>query len=83
MNFTTFQKALWLVDETEARWHRLVTENPLMNYTEVIWGSKWPNSFENATLTIARFLGLHLTRIVTSKESENRKKVTPHERMTV
>ena len=35
MNFTTFQKALWLVDETEARWHRLVAENPFMNYTEV------------------------------------------------
>ena len=78
LNFTTFQKALWLVDETEARWHRLVTENPCMNYTEVIWGSKWPHSFENATLTIARFLGLHLSHMVTSKESENRKKNNIH-----
>jgi hypothetical protein len=39
-SFTDYQKALWIVDETEARWQHMVnTLFPLLNYTDIYWES--------------------------------------------
>lgn len=56
-----FQQALWIVDETEAQWNKLVASHRALNHTEVLWGSKWPGSFDNATLHIGKLLGLNMT----------------------
>ena len=46
--------ALWIIDETEARWLRLVTENPSMEYTEVYWTTTYANSINEAASKIAK-----------------------------
>jgi hypothetical protein len=35
-----FQRALWMVDETEARWQRYIRQLfPSLNFTEIYWES--------------------------------------------
>jgi hypothetical protein len=70
-----FQKALWIVDETEAQWNKLVEEHSGMNHTEVLWGSKWVGSFDNATIHIGKLVGLNVTAPL---QSEDRNKGNVH-----
>jgi hypothetical protein len=35
------QKALWFIDETEARWQKLLKDEPWLPYTETFWGNRW------------------------------------------
>ena len=57
-NFTVTQKALWIIDETEARWLKLIKDNPTMNFTEVYWSTAYPTSMDEAALKVAQFLNL-------------------------
>jgi hypothetical protein len=51
--FTNFQRALWIIDETEARWQRLVKEHPDMPTLELLWGKVWPQSITLSMMDIA------------------------------
>ena len=57
-NFTVTQQALWIIDETEARWLKLINDNPMMNFTEVYWSASYPQSMDEAALTVAQFLNI-------------------------
>jgi len=57
-NFSTIQKALWITDETEARWQQLKREFTNMESIDVLWGKKWPLSLEISALQIARLFGV-------------------------
>ena len=73
--FSVFQKTLWVVDETEAQWNRLVAEHGGLNHTEVLWGSKWAGSFENATAHIGTLLGLNVTALQQSETTKYKENV--------
>jgi hypothetical protein len=59
-NFTPFQQALWIMDETEARWHQMIKKHRSLNYVEILWGESWPGSFDLALNTIASLLKIDL-----------------------
>lgn len=39
--FSNIQQALWVIDETEARWKQLLSNFPNQSYTEILWGDSW------------------------------------------
>ena len=51
--FTNFQRALWIIDETEARWQRLIKKHPDMPTLELLWGKVWPQSLTSSLIDIA------------------------------
>ena len=59
-SFDHFQRSLWIVDETEARWCQLLKMYPTMNVREVYWenlnGTKY--TFAKAVESFAAMLGL-------------------------
>ena len=57
--FSNVQKALWIADETEARWRQLKARVPSLSYVEILWGKVWDGSMEHGALQVARLLGLH------------------------
>jgi hypothetical protein len=58
VNFTVFQQSLWMIDEIEARWQRLITMYPNLEYEELYWSKSVPDSFNEAATSIASFLGM-------------------------
>lgn len=40
INLTYFQRALWYVDELEARWSNFLVANPEAKYVQVSWSSE-------------------------------------------
>jgi hypothetical protein len=52
--FSTFQHALWMIDEVEARWRELLEMYPNLPHIEVIWGKSWPKSVNIAASEVAR-----------------------------
>lgn len=59
--FSIFQKALWMVDETDARWQRLLREFPKLPHLDVLWGKRWPGSLDAAASSIATLLSVNST----------------------
>ena len=69
LNLTEFQKALWMVDEVEARWHKFRRDFPQLRYIEVFWGKMFKGSLQAAAVEIARAIGIPLEiRIRYSRE---------------
>lgn len=58
-----FQKALWMVDEAEARWQYLVELYPSTHRIEVYWGKTINGSIEAAAKKIATYLHVNLSTI--------------------
>lgn len=58
---STFQRALWIMDETEAKWNEITTLHPTMNYIEVTWGKLWPGSMDEAARQVGRLIGVNET----------------------
>lgn len=58
-SFSNVQKALWIADETEARWRQLKARVPSLSYVEILWGKAWEGSMDHGALQVARLLGLH------------------------
>ncbi len=61
-NFSNFQRALWLVDETEERWLKLKMKFPLIRTIDIYWETENEDgsneySFEAAALKIAKIIG--------------------------
>lgn len=57
--FSNIQKALWIADETEARWQEMKKRyGDQLNYIELLWGKKWDGSIDFAALQIAQLFGL-------------------------
>ena len=58
--FTVTQKAFWIMDETEARWNKLVNEHPHMERLEIYWSKSLygQSSMDAAALKIAKVLNL-------------------------
>ena len=52
------QKALWMVDEVEARWQSFLRRYPQMERIEVFWGRGFEGSIEAAVAKVARTLRL-------------------------
>ena len=58
--FSNVQKALWIADETEARWQQLRQRyKGRFEYLEILWAKKWDGSIDFAALQIARLLGIY------------------------
>lgn len=55
---TIFQQAMWMVDEVEARWNRLLTRHPSMERLELLWGKCWDGSFDRMAARIAALMGI-------------------------
>lgn len=62
--FTEFQKALWMIDEVEARWWRAIRHHRGAHTLEISWSKAWPDSFLNATKTVAGALRLDTSNIM-------------------
>jgi hypothetical protein len=64
-NFTNFQKALWQVDETEARWEQLISNlyfNRTLRFREIYWESTEGlsnHTFAAAVEAMRRILRVH------------------------
>jgi hypothetical protein len=71
-NFTNFQRALWMVDEIEARWRQLKAAYPKMEHLEVLWGKCWPESFSIAATKIGKLIGVHKPITVEYAEEQHR-----------
>ncbi len=56
--FTVFMQAMWIIDETEARWNAIKLENPNLKYIEVFWGKGFEGSMDVAALAVAKLMGL-------------------------
>jgi hypothetical protein len=59
-DFHIVQKALWFVDETEARWQKLLRDEPWLPHTETFWGNRWSekgSSIMKVARTIANLTG--------------------------
>jgi hypothetical protein len=54
----SFQQALWMIDETELRWQRILQRYPSLNHMELTWGKKWSNSFVNAAAALAAAMNI-------------------------
>mmetsp|Transcript_7168 Transcript_7168/g.10663 ORF Transcript_7168/g.10663 Transcript_7168/m.10663 type:complete len:311 (+) Transcript_7168:437-1369(+) len=57
--FTVFQQALWLIDETEARWRQLVCKYSSVediSFVSLYWSSKIPGSLERSIERVARLI---------------------------
>jgi hypothetical protein len=71
-----FQKGLWMVDETEARWQRYILEQfPSLNYKEVYWESTEGlsnHTFENAVSTVVAMYLDSTERVVVGTTSGSR-----------
>jgi hypothetical protein len=58
--FSNVQKALWIADETEARWQQLRQRyKGRFEYLEILWAKKWDGSIDFAALQIARLVGIY------------------------
>jgi len=57
-SFTNNQRALWITDETEARWQRILKVFPSLDSIEVLWGKQWPGSIERAAAKIGKLIGV-------------------------
>ena len=94
-NFSPFQKALWVVDETEEQWMRLLKKYPKIKYQDIYFESEHGlsnNTMGEALLKVAAALGLtvakhevhtnvHLPDSMTEKlaKSHHRKKLKEEE----
>ena len=58
LNMTEFQKALWMVDEVEARWRRFLKAYSELNRIEVLWGKSIMYSIESAVMQISSSIGI-------------------------
>jgi hypothetical protein len=60
--FTAFQKALWMIDEVEARWDLIKKRNKLhpFHILEVYWGKAYPGSIEDAIAKVAKLIGMNV-----------------------
>ncbi len=56
--FRTFQKALWIVDETEARWKAFKAQEPGLNFLELEWAVGESGSFERVRGALAAAIGV-------------------------
>lgn len=52
------QKALWMVDEVEARWQSLLKQYPQLERVEVFWGRAFEGSMEAAVGRVAMAIGV-------------------------
>ena len=52
------QKALWMIDEVEARWQSFLRQYPEMERIEVFWGRGFEGSIEAAVEKVAQALRL-------------------------
>ena len=52
--FSNVQKALWIADETEARWQQLKAKYPDMAYIEILWGKAWGGSIDHGALQVVQ-----------------------------
>mmetsp|Transcript_32537 Transcript_32537/g.40038 ORF Transcript_32537/g.40038 Transcript_32537/m.40038 type:complete len:143 (-) Transcript_32537:438-866(-) len=61
MKFSTFQRALWFIDELEARWTLFQRQYPGAKVEEITWSKTNPEiygSINDAKKAMARILGL-------------------------
>jgi hypothetical protein len=61
--FTWYQQSLWLIDEVDARWSRLLRKYPQIETVDVTWGKRWPGSFDRAARRIGTLLQVDMTAI--------------------
>jgi hypothetical protein len=84
--FSNYQKSLWVVDETEARWQWIIKKKyPSLKYTDVYWESTpglSNNTFNEAVRAIANVLGIPKSDITYESES-TRPHMTDEERKRV
>lgn len=59
--FTEYQKALWMIDEVEARWTHVVSTHPKIDALEVLWSKSWEGSFAKSAEIIASALRLNVS----------------------
>ena len=60
-NLSYYQRALWFIDELEARWSLLLRDNPGVRYSEYAWSSTNPDKYgtmATAHRSIAEMVGL-------------------------
>jgi len=58
-NFTNIQKALWIADETEARWQSIKRQySGRFKYIELLWAKQWAGSIDFAALQVAGLFGM-------------------------
>ena len=60
-NLSYYQRALWFIDELEARWSLLLRHNPSIRYSEYAWSSRNPEKYGSMTQvhkSIAETVGL-------------------------
>jgi hypothetical protein len=55
---TIFQQALWVIDETEAQWQRIIKSYPTLEYINVMWSKDVPSSFGQALAKIGSLIQL-------------------------
>lgn len=68
--FSDYHKALWLVDEVEARWQYLLkVYSSYIQYIEVYWSKFIPNSLNQAALNIS--IALQLSPCNSTTDSRN------------
>ena len=79
-DFKDYQKALWLVDEVEARWQLFLRKySPYIHYIEVYWSKFVPNSLNQAALNIS--LALQLSSFSNNSTIEANNITVPHKKM--
>ena len=62
-NFTNIQKALWIADETEARWQDIKRRyDGQFKHIELLWAKQWPGSIDFAALQVAQLFGVQKVR---------------------
>ena len=81
-DFNDYQRALWLVDEVEARW-KLFLKNysPYIHYIEVYWSKFIPNSLNQAALNISLALQLSSFSSNSSSTVKANNITVPHKKM--
>lgn len=76
-HFAFLQQAFWVLDETEARWNKMLRFNPQMKYSEVLWASRWENSMNTSIDIIADVIGTQRINATSPHKKEHAK---PHRR---
>lgn len=71
--FKFLQQAFWVLDETEARWNKMLRFNPQMKYSEVLWASRWEDSMNTSMDIIADVIGTKRINVSTPHKNEHAK----------
>lgn len=71
-----YQKTLWMVDEMELRWQRMIAQHPYLHTTEVFWSkSDGEQSFQAVVTRLARVLN---TTVAPKSDRYHMKVATVH-----